>query len=425
MRGEGPASGVLPRLGAVTYHPRAAMDSYRPQPLHPRGSAESSWGPLWLWALAAAVGGMAWWFRGLLVLVGAAFALAWVLAPAVDWLAARRVPRAIAIVAVLVGAATVTTALLWVAIPDIVETVSQLAGTVPQRIQQDWLPRITRGLLWIRRRFHVRVPVTTDAWINSLASRASSVAQGSMSVVLSAANVSLSIVEFAVEVLIVLAMSFYMLSSWHGMLDGAADLVPTRARPAFLRVTEKVDTALGRFVRGQLLVMLILGALFAAGLGALHLPAGVGLGILAGLIAFVPYLGFFIALGIAALLAALDTSGHSSVAAVVAYMLVVHVLDILVVTPRVLGGSIGLSPIVVIVALLASAKAMGFLGLLVAVPAAAVVKVLLGELIDWYKSTRFYRAPPSHTLDTDAAYVASDTPLPRLTQPPPGGFDPS
>jgi predicted PurR-regulated permease PerM len=130
--------------------------------------------------------------------------------------------------------------------------------------------------------------------------------------------------------------------------------------------------------------------------------------------------GFLFALAIAALLAALDTSGQCSVGAVVGFMIAIHLLDILVVTPRVLGGSIGLSPVVVIVSLLAGGKAFGFVGLLVAVPAAAVLKVLLDELVDWYKSTHFYGAVPVHTLDTQSTLDTS-LPAPRLSVPPPDG----
>ncbi len=395
------------------------MESVRAAPIHPRGPHDPP--PrfnLLPWAALAAVLALCWYFRGILMLLGAASALAWVLSPAVDALQARRVPRPVAIAVVLALVGVTATGLLWVAVPDVVASLTQLLATVPQRIQQDWLPRVTTGLLWVRQRFHIRVPVTTNAWVTQLATRASSLAEGSLAVVAGAAGAGYVVVEKVIELLIVLALSFYTLSSWHTLLDGVTDLVPTRSRDRFLTVVRKVDRALGRFVRGQFLVMGILGTFFAIGLDALHLPAGLGLGIFAGLVAFVPYLGFLFALSIAALLAALDTSGHCSVAAVVGYMVAIHLLDILVITPRVLGGSIGLSPVVIILSLLAGGQALGFYGLLVAVPAAAVIKVLLGELVDWYKSTRFYGAAPVHTLDTQST-VDTSIPAPRLTVPPP------
>ncbi len=394
------------------------MDPARAVSVHPRLGQEppSRWG-LGPWLALGALFAFVWYFRGILMLVGAAVALAWVLSPAVDWLQSRRVPRPIAIMLVLLLVGVITTGLLWVAVPDIVEHLSNLIGVIPQRMQRDWIPKLTSALLWIRRRSHVRIPVTTDAWVAQLAERASSLAQGSLSVVLSAAGVSVTIVEKAIEMLIVLALSFYTLSGWHKLLDALRDLIPTRSRPRVVDIVSKVDLALGRLVRGQFVVMAILGTFFAVGLDALGLPAGFGLGIFAGLIAFVPYLGFLIALSIAALLAALDTSGHCSVGAIVGYMVAVHLLDILVVTPRVLGGSVGLSPVVIIVSLLAGAQAFGFVGLLIAVPVAAVLRVLLAEAIDWYKSTRFYGLAPVHTLDTQST-VDTSLPAPRLSMPP-------
>ncbi len=393
------------------------METPRTASVHPRSHLEPPRVALLPWITLALVLGLAWYFRGILMLMGAAVALAWVLAPAVDWLHARKVPRPLAILAVLLLVGVVATALLWIAVPDIVEHLTQLLATVPTRIQQDWLPRANNALVWLRRRTHLRIPTTTDAWIGQLASRASSVAQGSLSVVASAASLSIVIVEKAVELLIVLALSFYTLSSWHGLLDGVTDLVPVRARDRVLTVVGKVDRVLGRFVRGQFQVMGILGTFFAIGLDRLHVPAGLGLGIFAGLIAFIPYLGFFIALGLAMLLASLDTTGQCSVGAVAGFMVLIHLLDILVVTPRILGGSIGLSPVVVIISLLAGAQALGFMGLLVAVPAAAVLKVLLDELVDWYKSTRFYGLAPVHTLHATTT-LDSTVPAPRLTAPP-------
>jgi predicted PurR-regulated permease PerM len=399
-----------------------AMDSVRPTPLNSRPPVVSpGFNPL-PWVLIAVVLMGGWWFREILMLLGAAFGLAWVLAPAVDWLHQRRVPRAIAIAMVLVASGVVATLLLWIAVPDIVENISTLAANVPQRAQRDWLPAITRGLVWLRRRFHLHIPVTTDAWISQIAERATSLAQGSLTVVASAANASLVVLEKAVNILIVLALAFYTLSGWHGLTEGITAMVPMRARLRFLDVMTKIDQTLGRFVRGQFLVMAILGTIFAIGLGTLHVPAGVGLGIFAGLIAFVPYLGFFIALGIATLLAELDNTGHCSVKAVIVFMVIVHLADILVISPRILGKSTGLSPMVIIVSLLAGAHALGFLGLLVAVPAAAVIKVLLDELVDWYKSTRFYSSVPIGHLDTQST-VDTSLPSPRLTLAPPEDYN--
>lgn len=380
-----------------------------------RPETPKRWGlPLVLVGLVVAIG---WYFRDLLTLFVLAFAAAYILEPLVELFERRRVPRSIAIVLVFIFVGVVLTAVFSVAIPDIVQRVADLKDIIPAKLQNEWIPGITRGLLYLRHKFHVRIPVTADAWVNQLAQRASSLAVPSVAVVLGAASASVSVVEFVIEVIIVLALTFYFLLEYKSLKLGAVALIPLRARETVRRVAGKVDDVLGRYVRGQILVMFILGALFAIGLKALGLKGGVGLGILAGMISFIPYLGFFIALGIAAFMAALDV--NTSVLLVVSFMMVVHIVDITTLTPRVLGGSIGLSPIVIILALLAGAKVLGLLGLLVAVPAAAVARVILGELVDYYRGTKFYNEPPTSTLGESATISLNDgTPL-RLTQPPP------
>lgn len=141
------------------------------------------------------------------------------------------------------------------------------------------------------------------------------------------------------------------------------------------------------------------------------MPGGVGLGLLAGLLSFVPYLGFLIAMVIATALAALDGGGTSHVLTVLGFMWVVHVLDITLVTPRILGGRVGLPPAAVILALLAGGKVAGFVGLLIAIPAASVVRVLLSELVVWYRGTRFFTAAPALPSEQEAVLVAAPEPI--------------
>lgn len=364
------------------------------------------------WLGLGAVLGVAYYFRDLLILFGAAASLAWLLEPLVVRLERKGAPRALAIVVVLLGIGVVLTLVGWFVVPGIVEQFTSLIGSLPGRIRDQWLPAASRGLLYVRQRYHVRIPVSADAWLTQLGVRASEIPRSSMAVVLSAASASVSVLEYVVESVIVLAMSFYLLSDWHGLTEGVVDLVPRRAESEFRRIAGRVNESLGRYVRGQFLAMAVLGGLFAVGLEALGVPGGFGLGILFGMLTVVPYVGFFLALGLALLLAAID--GHVSVLAVGIYMGVVHVLDITLVTPRILGGSIGLSPVTVILSLLAGARLMGFTGLLFAIPVASVLRVLISELVAWYRGTFFYTATPATDDDAvDVAVVEAHMPPPR------------
>lgn len=368
------------------------------------------------WIALAAVLGIAYYFRELLILLAAAASLAWLLEPLVVRLERKRVPRGIAILTVILGIGVVLAVVGWFVVPGIVEQFSALIASLPTRLRDQWLPAASRGLLYVRQRYHVRIPVSADVWLNQLGVRASELPRSSMAVVLGAASASVSVIEYVVEAVIVLAMSFYLLSDWNSLLDGVVDLVPRRAEAEFRRIAGRVNESLGRYVRGQFLAMAVLGGLFAVGLEVLGVPGGVGLGVLFGLLTVVPYLGFFLALGLALLLAAID--GHVSLLAVGIFMGMVHVLDITVVTPRILGGSIGLSPVTVIVSLLAGARLMGFTGLLMAIPVASVLRVLISEVLAWYRSTFFYTATPATEDDTlDVAVVEAHMPVAREAAP--------
>lgn len=361
------------------------------------------------WLALGAMAGLAYYFRDLLLLVGIAFGIAYVLEPLVERLQQLRVPRPLAIGLVLLGVCVAMTLTVVLVLPDIVRQLSELAVVLPNKVRNDWIPWANSGLVHLRQRYHLRIPTTADAWINQLGTR-SEIASRSMSMVQSAASASISVLGLMLEGVIVLAMAFYFISDWHRIVAGAMGLVPRRAEGEVRRIVHNVDLALGSYFRGQGLAMLVLGVLFAVGLGALGVPGGVALGIFAGLIAFIPYLGFFIALGLAILFASLDGGGLGHVLAVVAYMMFVHVLDLTVVTPRILGRSIGLSPVAVIVSLLAGARLMGFTGLLLAIPVASVATVLLGELVRFYKSSRFYAALPASVEpnEVDVALVQMD-----------------
>ena len=164
------------------------MDTTRPPQMYPRNHHEP---PRWNvvpWLFGVAIVALGWWFRDLLVILAAAFGLAWVLTPLVDHLVRLRFPRPLAILVVLLVVGLTVTTLVWIAVPDVVDNVSMLVGTIPRRIQQDWVPGITRGLLRMRQRYHLHIPMTADAWINQLAERASGMVQGSLSMVISAAT---------------------------------------------------------------------------------------------------------------------------------------------------------------------------------------------------------------------------------------------
>jgi predicted PurR-regulated permease PerM len=146
-------------------------------------------------------------------------------------------------------------------------------------------------------------------------------------------------------------------------------------------------------VRGQLTANIVLGALYATGLRIVDIRLAVPIGVLTGMLAFVPYIGFGCGLTLALTIATLDWQGPGTIVGVLAVMLGVQLLDGLVVTPRIVGRSVGLAPVEVLLTMMAAGTLFGFVGVLLAVPIGAVGKILIQHAVASYLSSDFYARP--------------------------------
>ena len=160
-------------------------------------------------------------------------------------------------------------------------------------------------------------------------------------------------------------------------------------------MARQIHRTLGGYVRGQLTANIVLGALYATGLRFADIRLAVPIGVLTGMLAFVPYIGFGCGLLLAVSMAMLDWQGPGRLFGVFAVMLGVQVLDAAVVTPRIVGRSVGLAPLEVLLTMMAAGTLFGFLGVLLAVPLGAVVKILVQRAFKAYLSSAFYGRPGS------------------------------
>ncbi len=202
---------------------------------------------------------------------------------------------------------------------------------------------------------------------------------------------SLAILGWLGMVALIPVVTFYMLRDWDNFLEHIYQLLPLESRDTFAYLAKECDLVLGAFLRGQLLIMLLLGAIYATGLAIIGLDLALLLGMLAGLASIVPYLGIIV--GILS----------SGIAAVVQFQDIIYLLPVLLVfgvgqmlegmflTPVLVGDKIGMHPVAVIFAVLAGAQLFGFVGMLLALPVAAVLMVLLRHLHHNYRSSVFYQ----------------------------------
>src|SRR5699024_2502771 len=215
-----------------------------------------------------------------------------------------------------------------------------------------------------------------------------------------------SIVLWLTNLVLIPVVAFYLLRDWDRIVAQIDRLLPRRQRPTIVRLARESDQVLGAFVRGQLLVMVALGIIYGVGLTLIGLSVGPLIGMIAGLLSFVPYLGFIIGLG-AALIAVLVQYGdwlHLGLLAIV--FAIGQMMEGYVLVPRLVGGKIGLHPVAVMFAVLAGGYLFGFLGILLALPAAAVIMVLLRYGYERYRHSDLYG-------DDDAA-PAEAGPAPAL-----------
>lgn len=190
-------------------------------------------------------------------------------------------------------------------------------------------------------------------------------------------------------VIIPVAM-FYLLRDYDAINERLLSLIPSRLRTRALDTVREVDRVLAGFVRGQLMVALIMAFLYCIGLFICGTPMSLFIALLAGFANLVPYLGLVLGLLPAALLTYLHTHDIVPVMGVAGVFAVVQALEGMIITPRVVGESIGLHPLAIMLAVLLGAEFFGFVGILLAVPAAAVLNVFLVRGIESYKNSSFY-----------------------------------
>jgi predicted PurR-regulated permease PerM len=190
--------------------------------------------------------------------------------------------------------------------------------------------------------------------------------------------------------LMVPVFAFYLLYDFDALVAKAGDLIPPRLRPQMNRFFGDVDAVIGQFFRGQLTVMAILAGLYSLGYGVVGVPLALPIGLMAGFLSFIPYVGSALALATALLMTALDWQGWTQILWVLGVHAIIQGLEGFVITPKIMGDTVGISAITVLFALLIGAELLGFTGVLLAVPAAAVTKILVMRVDERYRQSEFF-----------------------------------
>ncbi len=339
----------------------------------------------WLIALALFAGAV-WLLSGVLAPFLVGLALAYLLDPLVDRFERLKLPRWLGtLLALLLAVAAMigTVAWLWPIIQDqvagLVEAfpryrdqfealVNPLLGQIQDQIGPQEFERITGQLASVAERA-----------INWLGSLLGGVWRGGMAVI--------DILSFLV---ITPVVAFYLLKDWDRMIAAVDRLLPRPYAATIRSLAGQADSTLGRFIRGQLLVCVVLGSVYAVSLGLAGLEFGILVGIGAGLISFIPFIGTLAGFVVSMVLALLQFDNWVMWLVIAGIFVAGQVLEGNFLTPKLLGDSVGLHPVWVMFALLAGGSLLGFTGVLIAVPAAAVMGVLIRFAIERYRDSHYF-----------------------------------
>jgi predicted PurR-regulated permease PerM len=193
------------------------------------------------------------------------------------------------------------------------------------------------------------------------------------------------------NLILIPVVTFYLLRDWDRVLKESSDLLPRSIEPTITKLFGECNEIVGAFFRGQLMVMLVVGLFYSAGLWIVGLDLALLIGIVAGLLSIIPYLGFILGMLLASVATLYQFQDATHLFYVLGVFTVGHVIEAMWLTPMMVGDRIGLHPVAVIFAILAGGQLFGFIGVLLALPVAAVIMVLLRHAGRHYKGSGLYR----------------------------------
>jgi predicted PurR-regulated permease PerM len=227
----------------------------------------------------------------------------------------------------------------------------------------------------------------------------------------------LAVLEWIGNLVLIPVVTFYLLRDWGDLIEHLRSLLPRASEPKVCRIVADCDEVLGTFMRGQLSVMLSLTVIYTIGLWMVGLDLAFLIGLLAGVVSFVPYLGLIVGIVVAGIASIVQVHDLSLLLFVIAVFAVGQLLEGFVLTPWLVGDRIGLHPVMVIFSVMAGGQLFGFFGILLALPVSAVLVVLLRYTHEEYLESYLYGAEPVVGASLDDSADAGAEAFPETTKP--------
>ena len=349
-------------------------------------------------------------FSEILLPFVAGMVLAYFLDPVADRLQRLGLSRVMATSVILIGFVIILTVALVILIPVLASQLADLIGKLPEYLSQLQALITSFDPQWLEKRFGVDAGSLRDG-LNSVITSGMGFASTVFKSIWSSGVALFSIAGLFVVTPVV---AFYMLLDWDRMIAKVDSWVPRDHVETVRQIATDINAATAGFVRGQGTLCLVLGAMYAAGLSVTGLNFAILIGLFAGLISFIPYVGSLVGLVLSVGLAFIQFwPDWTMVAAVAGVFFVGQFIEGNILQPRLVGKSVGLHPVWLMFALFAFGALFGFVGLLIAVPAAAAVAVLVRFAIAQYLDSPLYKGHPVAAETEVVATVSATTARPR------------
>jgi len=318
-----------------------------------------------------------------------AFALAYLLDPLVDRLAGRKLSRTLSVLVLMLAFFFLVLGSGILLIPILSMQAESLAKNIPTYVGifQEWFRPVLDMISGLD-------PAKVEEFVNEGMSRFGElpmkVLQFSSKFIWGSISNLFNIILMFANLVIIPVVMFYLLRDFDSINEKLLKLVPPRFQVKTKDIVLEIDQVLSSFVRGQLMVAGLMGTMYSIGLFLCDTPMSLSLGMMAGIVNLVPYLGLVLGFVPSALLTYMHTQEWMPVLAVAGVFGVVQALEGMVITPRVVGENIGLHPVAVILAVLLGGELFGLVGMILGVPGVAVLNVLMSRGIVQYKASSFY-----------------------------------
>ena len=329
--------------------------------------------------------------RVILIPLLCSLALAYLLEPSVEWFERRGWSRSTSVLLTLTGAALVTVLILIFLLPGIWEQLLQSYDKLPHALEAG-RARVEPLILKLKTAsppVYEYLRSLTEQFNDPVqqAKLRNVVAGWLQSGLFQAVNATASILDL----LLIPFFVYYLLSDYKAMRARIDRLIPPRHRAITSDLITQANRVLSSYVRGQLLIAFIMGLLYALGFAILRVPLAFTLGMLSGVLNFVPYLGTLIGLVLSLSFTALDGAGAARLIGVVAVFIIVQSTEGYYLTPKLLGSRLNMHPLWLLAGLVIAGNLFGLLGIILAVPVIAIAKVVFLFLEEAYQRSNFYR----------------------------------